>query len=352
MSTSNSSSSGEILGNTRSRIRLGGRFQTRDRFLAVLFALTMLPLVALPFMAAIDMRFETSTILGLAIFAGGVGHVASTASVYVDRSAREVMRPMPARFVVVPIATLLITVAAVIWGASAPLPDGVVAAMYMIHLLWLHYHYQRQNYGIIAFSAAAARKPVPKALTSVLLLPALAGCLSVMPVFLEGAFENVTFWHPLRPFLENAGTIVFALGLGALALLVRRGPDPFKDRRTAAFTAAAFAFFLPALVLENTDYAFWSYALAHGFQYLFMVFVLARGPRLRIVHAGVYLACVLGGGLLLHRLAGNNALFASGILLTWVHFVLDARLWKMSEAGPRRLLRERFHFLFEPVTES
>ena len=58
------------------------------------------------------------------------------------------------------------------------------------------------------------------------------------------------------------------------------------------------------------------------------------------------LISVAGGGFLLHSLAGNQALFICGIILTWVHFVLDARLWRMSDPGARKLLRERFGFLF------
>ncbi|MEM9173792.1 MAG: hypothetical protein AAGC67_01040 [Myxococcota bacterium] len=318
----------------------------RRRFFAVLFGLTLLPLFALPTMAVTQVRFDSSLLLGLAIFAGGVGHVASTASVYVDRSVREVMRPMPLRFVVVPVVSIAATLGAVFWGASAPPSDAAVAGMYILHLGWLHYHYQRQNYGIIAFSAAASGTRVPRRLDRVLLLPALAGCLAVMPVFLEGAFADVTFWRPLAPWFRPASSAAFLLGVAGLAALVLREPAPFRNPRTAGFVAAAFAFFLPAVVLEHTDYAFWSYALAHGFQYLFMVFVLARGRERRLLHGAWYLVCALLGGFALHRLAGNNALFAAGILLTWVHFVLDARLWKMSEAGPRRLLRERFDFVF------
>ena len=322
----------------------------RRRFFAALFALTALPLLVLPLMATIDIPFSSSVGLGFLIFAAGGGHVASTASVYVDRSVREVMRPMPLRFVVVPAVSIVATLGAVAWGANSPLPAGPVAGLYMFHLGWLHYHYQRQNYGIIAFSAASAGNRVPRYLDRVVLLPALAGCLAVMPVFIEDAFPNVNFWRPLAPLFQPAARIAFALGVAGLLALGYRRPEAFRHPRTVAFVAASFTFFLPALLLEQTDYAFWSYALAHGFQYLFMVFILGHEPAQRLLHSAWYFACALLGGLALHRLVGNHALFAAGIVLTWVHFVLDARLWKMSDPGPRELLKERFDFIFGATT--
>ena len=77
-----------------------------------------------------------------------------------------------------------------------------------------------------------------------------------------------------------------------------------------------------------------------------MVFMVAGGtkPSLKIFVA--FVLSVGAGGYLLHSLSGNQALFVCGILLTWVHFVLDARLWRMSEPNVRKLLRERFGFLF------
>ncbi|MEM9303971.1 MAG: hypothetical protein AAGE01_17785 [Pseudomonadota bacterium] len=318
----------------------------REAFYAALLTATWLPLLVLPALWLAEFPFDGSLLLGLAVFAGGVGHVASTASVYIDRDVREVMRPMPLRFYGVPALALLLTGAALAFGASAPLSDDAVAAMFLVHLLWLHYHYQKQNYGLVAFAAASSSARVPFQLAWALLLPALAGCLAVMPALLDGAFAEVSFWRPLADVMAILSVGAYLAGAAAVAYLVLRHRAVFLQPRVAIFTAGALCFFLPAMLVEDEIYAFWSYALAHGFQYLLMVFLLARGPQRLWLHGIVFVASVAVGGLLLHRLAGNNALFVAGILLTWVHFVLDARLWRMSDAGPRKLIRERFAFLF------
>ena len=77
-----------------------------------------------------------------------------------------------------------------------------------------------------------------------------------------------------------------------------------------------------------------------------MVFMVAGGATFSPLIIGAFLVSVAGGGYLLHSLVGNQALFICGILLTWVHFVLDAKLWRMSEPEIRQLLRQRFGFLF------
>ena len=106
-------------------------------------------------------------------------------------------------------------------------------------------------------------------------------------------------------------------------------------------------FFLPPVVLSDSDYAFWSYAIAHGFQFFMMVFAMASGTKPSFKIIIVFIICVAGGGFFLHRIdRSNQALFLCGILLTWVCFILDAKLWRMSEPGPRKLLRGRFSFLF------
>lgn len=329
---------------TLTSIESGSR---RTVFFYSLLALTWLPLLSLPMLSLAQVPFNSSLLLGLAVFAGGVGHVASTASVYIDGGVREVMRPRPARFYLLPVATLAVTAAAIVWGSVMPIADSLTAGLFLIHLLWLHYHYQRQNYGLVAFAAASSGQRVPPLLTWALLLPALAGCLAVMPTLLDGAFSSVDFWRPFTDLVAGASIVAYLAGAVTLTYIIVRQPAAFRSPRVAVFTAGAFCFFLPPMLLQDNEYAFWSYALAHGFQYLLMVFILARGSRSMWLHFAVFAGAVLGGGLLLYRLAGNNALFICGILLTWVHFVLDARLWKMSDAGPRKLIRERFAFLFE-----
>ncbi|MEM7543834.1 MAG: hypothetical protein AAF384_19930 [Pseudomonadota bacterium] len=321
----------------------------RRQFHLGLITATLLPLLSLPFLAAVEAPFGSSFMLGLAIFIGGVGHVASTATVYADQGARELMADHPLRFKVVPLVTIAFTMVCLAWGASMTIPVNVVAGFFLVHLLWLHYHYQKQNYGLIAFAAAGNGHSVPRVLATAMLLPALAGCVVMIPALVAGALPEIVVFEPYRPIFHTIGIIIYVTGALAMASVIMRKPAVFRDPLTGTYTAGALLFFLPPILLDNPDYAFWSYAIAHGFQYLFMVrlFTANGGPKLLMITA--FLIAVAAGGLFLHKLAGNHALFLCGIFLTWVHFILDAKLWRMSENKPRRLITKRFAFIFNPT---
>lgn len=318
----------------------------RTVFFYAILAATLLPILSLVTLSAAKFPFDSSLILGIAIFAGGVGHVGSTACIYADKSVREVMKPMKWRFFALPIVIFSITAAAYFWGASFHVANQAVGLLFGFHLLWLHFHYQKQNYGLVAFVAASTGNKVPRILSQLLLLPALAGYLAVMPTFVGFIMEDHTVLQNYRTGMFQAAVVVYLIGGVLIGITIFKNFSSFKNIRTAAFTAAAVGFYLPAILLQDTEIAFWSYALAHGFQYLLMVFTVAGGTKFspKIILA---FALSLGlGGFLLHRLEGNQAFVVCGILLTWVHFVLDAKIWKMSEPGARKLLRERFGFLF------
>ncbi|MBJ44896.1 MAG: hypothetical protein CMJ80_16740 [Planctomycetaceae bacterium] len=318
----------------------------RTVFFYGLLATTATPLLVLPCLSVIHFPFNQSLLLGLAIFAGGVGHVGSTACVYADASIRRMMQPMKLRFYVLPMSCLLVTGIALIWGASLHLSKIIVAALFVIHLFWLHYHYQKQNYGLIAFIAASTGHRIPRSLSNLLLLPALAGVLAIMPTLVGAAMEDENLLSPYRSALFAAAVGAYLIGLVLVGITVATHRDSFAHARTMIFTALTFSFFLPAIILSDSEYAFWSYAIAHGFQYLLMVFTVAGGTKPSLSGIIAFIISVTFGGYFLHKLAGNQALFICGIILTWVHFVLDAKLWRMSEPGARKLLRERFHFLF------
>lgn len=328
--------------------KIANRFGVDGRrlFHTVLLLATTIPLLSLPVLAAFDEPFGNSLLMGLAILIGGVGHVASTASIYSDRAARKIMAPHPLRFRLVPLAAITFTAASLAWGGSVVISTNIVAAFFIVHLLWLHYHYQKQNYGLVAFAGASSGVRIPQTLVYALLMPALSGCLIMMPTLVGGALPEVQFLGPLQNTLRSAGEIIYGLGLVMLIMVIANRAEVFQRPLVALYTLTSFGFFLPALLIQHPEYAFWSYAIAHGFQYLIMVPLLITGARMQIGKVIAFLACVIAGGLFLHKLAGNHALFLCGIFLTWVHFVLDAKLWRMSEPAQRNLIRERFAYLF------
>jgi len=91
--------------------------------------------------------------------------------------------------------------------------------------------------------------------------------------------------------------------------------------------------------------AFWSFAIGHGAQYLIFMTVVAEGRSKRFgayLIAGVTLVGTTLFGLLTLPQAG--APIYSGIVIG--HFLVDAKFWKMREPEQRRVIRERFGFLF------
>lgn len=331
----------------------GSHARQRRRWFGALLLVTLLPLLGLPLLSLLELPFRQSLVIGIAVFVGGVCHVASTLTFYADRDARQLMGPMKTRFIALPLLALAITVAAVAVGRATGNGDGplgqAVMALFFVHLVWLYYHYQKQNYGLMAFAAAGSGTRLPLGTVKLVLLPPLAGGLATIPALLtDGLGLPLPAWLTAQlPLLRGLAWLVY--GVAALLMLrqVARHAAVFRQPLVAAFTLASFAFFLPALLVRNLDYAFWSYALAHGFQYLLMVGLVSRRARRPLAVLPLFVLAALVGGWLLNRLGGNHALFVSGILLTWVHFALDARLWRMSDAPVRNYLRGRFAFVFE-----
>ncbi|MEM6979599.1 MAG: hypothetical protein AAF539_07995 [Planctomycetota bacterium] len=318
----------------------------RNLFFYGILAVTLMPLLGMPLLATLEFPFNQSLLIGLLIFAGGVGHVASTACLYADKSVRQFMAPIKWRFYALPAACLIATGCAIYFGASLEISQAIIAGLFMIHLAWLHFHYQRQNYGLVAFTAASTGNRVPKSFSNILLLPALAGVLAITPPLVGNAMHDEDYLAAAQNIMYVVACVIYAIGAALLVRLLASNRTAFSHPRIALMTAAAFLFFLPAIVISDSDYAFWSYAMAHGFQYLPMVFTVAGGAKPSWKVAITFVISVVIGGFALHRLAGNQALFLSGILLTWVHFILDARIWRMTNPDSRKLLRERFEFLF------
>jgi len=98
-------------------------------------------------------------------------------------------------------------------------------------------------------------------------------------------------------------------------------------------------------VFRSITNAFVPIAIAHGAQYIFMMSVLSGRSRRGWLAFGTM--CVLGvtlGGVLNSMGAWPLILVVSGV--TQVHFLLDAKVWRLSEPRQRAILADRFDFLF------
>ena len=112
----------------------------RRLWFMALLTVTLLPLIGLPVLSGVQLPFRDSFAIGLAVFIGGVGHVASTAYFYFDGGARTVMKPMKLRFFALPAVVVAIAVIALFIGARIGIDDGIVYWIFLFHLVWLYYH--------------------------------------------------------------------------------------------------------------------------------------------------------------------------------------------------------------------
>ncbi|MCG8312643.1 MAG: hypothetical protein MI976_05455 [Pseudomonadales bacterium] len=323
------------------------QFSNKRKFwYAGVLLVTLLPLIGLPIASGTELPFRESFLIGLGVFVGGVCHVASTVYFYFDRDARSIMNTMKARFYLLPTVVIAISVAALFLGSQLPIADDFVMSIFLMHLIWLYYHYQKQNYGLLAFTAASHGERLPPITLKLILLPPLAGGLATFPDLLADGLQREVPFSQWFPLLDQMAMIIYLVAATAWLHLAWRNLKVFTQPLVLVFSLISFGFFLPGLLIENIEFAFWSYAIAHGLQYLMMVSIVSAQAKWRFLALGIFAVGAIGGGWVLQRLGGNHALFISGILLTWVHFVLDARLWRMRDSAVRVFLRQRFAFIF------
>ena len=318
----------------------------RGLWYGALLAVTLIPLLGLPMANGLELPFRESFLIGLGVFVGGVCHVASTITFYFDGEARTIMNGMKARFYMLPTAVIAVCVLAVALGSQLVIPINAVLLIFFAHLIWLYYHYQKQNYGLLAFAAASHGGRLPSAMQYLILLPPLAGGFATIPQLLASGLEIELPLANWQPVLHKISVGVYLVAALALLTMAWKNKKLFSQPLVLLFSLISFGFFLPGLLIENLEYAFWSYAIAHGLQYLLMVGIVSAQARLRLLTLFAFFVSAIIGGWLLQRFAGNHALFICGILLTWVHCILDARLWRMRDSAVRPYLRKRFAFIF------
>jgi hypothetical protein len=128
-------------------------------------------------------------------------------------------------------------------------------------------------------------------------------------------------------------------------------------------------FFLPVFISTDMNIAFYSYAIAHGVQYILFMTVVSLNfepteseKRFKIANAvKLFLVTVLVGFLFYRAIdlkgfeyfaANANLLrivdFLLGAILgaTMAHFVIDAGAWRLSQTLQRTYIGKRFGFVF------
>jgi hypothetical protein len=288
--------------------------------------------------------------LAFLLFVGSSVHVASTAWFYTVPEVRAHMRQRPARYVWWPLA--------LISGAGAIaflLPRPVLYWLLLPYFGWQFFHYQKQNLGIAALTAASLRVPPlrtgeRRALTAA----GLAGIAALLarPGLLQLPLRALV--PALFPLAAAAFVVCFAAGAGCL---LRRSPA----QRPAGFCLAyltSLAFSLPVFAFSSPYAAVAGLTIAHGLQYLLLMGMLAAGsprsirPAARLTALAALANIALLGGAVLSvasdQLAAGPAmriLYGFFLGAVMAHFVIDAGLWRMRAEFPREFLRSRLPYL-------
>lgn len=326
------------------------------RFFGWILLATAGPFVAMPLLA----RFEPSalgalSLAGLLGFLGGPAHVSATAWLYADRRPRAYFRQHPVRYYWAPLAVIVgVTAIFTVWPAQ--LPAHLTAAFFSLWLLW---HYQKQNWGIVSFcSRVSSRESASKTELWALRAAAVAGWMAaVHSVGFGGGTPLAT--HSALLFQGAVGLYAVVPVLLGVALV--RQPGLRRSPPRLFFVLVASLFFLPAFLFEDRPSAFLTYALAHGFQYhVFMTFLATspgtgtRGPdpAQRRVGLPALAICILTLGVAL-SLGGDAIstsqkmwpLFGFVVGVTMAHFIVDAGIWRLRDRFVRGYVGDAFPFM-------
>lgn len=297
--------------------------RTQSIFFVALGMATAVPLLGLGFGIELFHRDTTSMLTALLpiIAATGVGHVAATAFFYADPDFGKLIREDRQRFLLWPFLAM------VACYAAFSVNSAVWTVVSTLFFVWQLYHYQRQNYGVIAFAAQSGGfGRLPKAMNLMLNL-GVAGAVCALVD-------------------RSIGIAVFAGSTAVLVYMLLTDPRLRRNARVLCFTLLGWAFFLPTLVSSDHLVSFWSYAIAHGAQYLIFLAVLSTGHRFAVVGPVILIGISVATWMVFDRLANAPATAAIYVGIVMAHFLIDAKLWRLREPTQRGLIRERFAFIF------
>jgi hypothetical protein len=312
-------------------------------FLIVLALVTLIPLLGVPLYFVIQGGFFPGSLTVLAIT--GPMHVASTAFFYFDRAFWPIIRENPLR-----------SVWSLAWAPLGVLAAGLAIAAtigrpwaYMLVLTfqngWLFYHYQRQNFGLLSFiSTNAGCGRVPTEVNTALNVAALAALISMLgvPGFCLETEGIVT--PRAAQAMWYVSVALYALSMVLMTSVVYREPRLRQNAWLTAGLILGIAFFLPAILFRSLALGFLPYAIAHGAQYILMMSVLSgrssRGWMALLTMCA--LGVTIGLSIDLMR-AWPVILLYTGIVQ--VHFLLDAKFWRLREPQQRAIMNDRFDFL-------
>jgi hypothetical protein len=292
---------------------------------------------------AVTIALAPSALGGL-LFLGTSVHVATTAWFWSVPAVRNHMLARRGRYVLAPLALIAGTAL-----LAAAMPPRAFAWLLPAFLAWQFFHFQKQNLGLAALSAAAygagrLGDGERRAVTA-------AGVAGIAALLSRPELMQLTLDLRLRLVFPVAAVgYAVAVAAGCVLLLRRRPGAPF-----AMVYGLSLLYFLPVFVFTSPYAAVAGLTAAHGYQYLLIMALVAGGERPGLSRL-VNLALLLNIGLLLgtalnlashlHDSApAGRALYGAYLGAVMAHFVVDAGLWRLRDEFPRRFLTRRLPYL-------
>jgi hypothetical protein len=347
----------------RNEATLSGRqAAARQRFLLALLLSTWVPLLFFITVAHLETSyFSIRGMKSLFLFLG-TAHVPATFFFYTDRNFSHIIRRHKARYIYFPLA---LTIAAGLLVAFSSVTTQTY--LFLVFWGWQAFHYGRQNLGIYSFTSIAQQTGAPDRLEKLSIdLATICGILGTFRILGLGVAPD--YLHGTLNTLYEFGKFgYFAVILFALYVYAR------NFQRTTAVKSVFFwtlvLFFLPIYLSNNINVTFFSYAIAHGLQYIIFMGIVSlnteqsvRTTALRYQNALKLMGLMLVIGILFYNadaLRGfefvkSNALlvrsfdFFFGAVLgaTMAHFVIDAGAWRLSKLPQREYMSKSFGFIF------
>ncbi|MFD0685852.1 hypothetical protein [Actinomadura fibrosa] len=287
--------------------------------------------------------------LGTLLFLGSSVHVAATAWFFTLPEIRAHARAHRGRYVFAPAGLIAGTALAAVLVPYEQLRWALLA-----YFAWQFFHFQKQNVGMAALAGVAqgsgSVQPLERAGIMLAGAGGIAGLL-VHPDLLQLGVEPP--WRELFPVTFAVFAAGVAVGLYALARRTARPP---------AFTAVyliSLLFFAPVFAFESPYAAVAGLTIAHGYQYLLIVGLVAGAPRRGrsgLTGLAVMAAIALAGGVAIDQashlhgspLPWERALYGAYLGAVMTHFVVDAGLWRLRDEFPRRFLTASVPYLLKP----
>ena len=315
----------------------------RKMFFFALIAVTALPMLLLPFYTT-HVPAPLFNLMMLTWLLAGFAHVMSTVWFGVDGDYRPVIEANRARM----LGSLLALPAMMAGVAIASVAAS--SWLYAAYTVWLAHHYNRQNFGLVAFAGVHDEAgPLPRELGWMFNLTTAAGAIRMvaMPTIYPGRLSP--FGAPVFDLYGRHAAA--ALMIAAAVVMVRMLARHSHLRRcpmVLTFIGFGFAFYLPTLLHGPNEVAFFPYAIAHGLQYLLMMTVVSRGSKFGRMGPLLLAGLAVPLGMIVYSAPTLPLMQAYTGIVMW-HFLADAKLWRLRDPMVRSVIKQRFGFLFQPA---